>query len=96
MSGVNPVYSLPDTMDFKSLLSNIDFSVNFSMKMDETSAESKYVAACPHYLESWGDFEFINGEYSLCQPTIKPLFDTRQFEECLMKWSGSELSLIHI
>ena len=44
------------------------------MKMDETSAGSKYVAACPHYLESWGDFEFINGEYSLCQPTIKPLF----------------------
>ena len=92
MSGVNPVYSLPDAMDFKSLLSKVDFSVNFSMKMDETSAESKYVAACPHYLESWGDFEFINGEYSLCQPTIKPLFDTRQFEDCLMKWSGSENS----
>ena len=54
MSGVNPVYSLPDEMDFKSLLSKVDFSVNFSMKMDETSAESKYVAACPHYLESWG------------------------------------------
>ena len=62
------------------------------MKMDETSSVSKYVAACPHYLESWGDFEFINGEYSLCQPTIKPLFDTRQFEECLMKWSGSKNS----
>ena len=92
MSGVNPVYSFPDSIDFKSMLSKIDFSLNFSMKMDETSVDSKYVAACPHYLESWGDFEFINGEYSLCQPTIKPLFDTRQFEDCLIKWSGSEKS----
>ena len=31
MSGINPVYSLPETMDFKSLLSKIDFSVNFSI-----------------------------------------------------------------
>ena len=92
MSGVNPVYSFPDSIDFKSMLSKIDFSLSFSMKMDETSVDSKYVAACPHYLESWGDFEFINGEYSLCQPTIKPLFDTRQFEDCLIKWSGSEKS----
>ena len=29
MSGVNPVYSLPETMDFKSLLSNVDFFSKF-------------------------------------------------------------------
>ena len=43
-------------------------------------------------LESWGDFEFISGEYSLCQPTIKPLFDTKQFEDCLLAWLGSDKS----
>ena len=63
------------------------------MKMDETSSKCQYVAASSHYLESWADFEFINGEYSICQPTIKTLFDTRQPEECLLKWSNSSESM---
>ena len=62
------------------------------MKIDETAMCSSHVAATPHQLESWGDFEFINGEYSLTQPTIKPLFDTKQFEDCLLSWSDSENS----
>jgi molybdopterin-containing oxidoreductase family iron-sulfur binding subunit len=64
--------------------------------MDETSSSCKYVAAASHYLESWGDFQFINGEYSICQPTIKTLFDTRQFDECLLKWSGNNIPLYDV
>ena len=71
----------------------LDFSVIFSMKMDETTSLCKYVSASSHYLESWGDFQFVNGEYSICQPTIKNLFDTKQFEECLLSWSGNENSI---
>ena len=26
------------------------------------------------------------------QPTIRPLFDTRQFQDCLLKWTGSDKS----
>ena len=43
------------------------------MKEDETANSCKYVAATPHYLESWGDYEFKSGHYYLSQPTIKPL-----------------------
>ncbi len=93
ISGVNPAYSLPNSKQFSESLEKLDFSVNISMKMDETSSKCQYVAASSHYLESWADFEFVNGEYSICQPTIKTLFDTRQFEECLLKWSNSSESI---
>ena len=92
MNGVNPCYTLSDSKDFAEALKKLNFSVTFSMKIDETAMCSSHVAATPHQLESWGDFEFINGEYSLTQPTIKPLFDTKQFEDCLLSWSDSESS----
>ena len=93
MFGINPAYTLPNPDLFSSSVKKLEFSVNISMKMDETSSICKYVAAASHYLESWGDFQFINGEYSLCQPTIRTLFDTRQSEECLLRWSGNDNSI---
>ena len=96
MCGVNPSYSLPDSKIFSSSINKLDLSVNISMKMDETSTICNYIAAASHYLESWGDFQFINGEYSICQPTIKTLFDTRQLDECLLKWSGNGTPLYDV
>ena len=61
----------------------------FSMRPDATAEAAEFVAATPHYLESWGDAQFKMGSFSLTQPTIRPLFDTRQFQECLLKWTGN-------
>ncbi|SVA25662.1 uncharacterized protein METZ01_LOCUS78516, partial [marine metagenome] len=92
MCGVNPVYTLANSDDFISGIKKANFSVCFSMKNDETAIESKWVAAAPHYFESWGDNEMISGNFSLTQPTIRPLFDTMQFQDCLLKWMGSDSS----
>lgn len=92
MSGVNPIYTLPNASDFAEGLKNTELSVAFSMKEDETSSETQYIAAAPHYLESWGDAEIKKGHYSLTQPTIRPLFNTRQFQEALLKWTGNDMS----
>ncbi|WMI69385.1 TAT-variant-translocated molybdopterin oxidoreductase [Mangrovimonas sp. YM274] len=89
MSGVNPMYTLPNAADFAEGLKQTDLSIAFSLKKDETSALTQYIAAAPHYLESWGDVEMKKGHYGLTQPTIRPLFDTRQFQEALLKWNGS-------
>jgi len=94
MSGVNPLYTLPNASDFAEGLKKTQLSVAFSMKVDETSSEAQYIAAAPHYLESWGDVELKKGHYGLTQPTIRPLFDTRQFQEALLKWIGSDLSYL--
>ncbi|RSK39773.1 TAT-variant-translocated molybdopterin oxidoreductase [Mangrovimonas spongiae] len=92
MSGVNPMYTLPNASDFAEGLKKTDLSIAFSMKVDETSSLTEYAAAAPHYLESWGDVEIKKGHYALTQPTIRPLFDTRQFQEALLQWTGNSTS----
>ncbi|WP_100614106.1 TAT-variant-translocated molybdopterin oxidoreductase [Confluentibacter citreus] len=92
MSGVNPLYTLPNASDFAEGLKKTELSIAFSLKADETASETQYIAAAPHYLESWGDVEIKKGHYALIQPTIRPLFNTRQFQEALLKWNGNDLS----
>ncbi|SNZ01055.1 TAT-variant-translocated molybdopterin oxidoreductase [Flagellimonas pacifica] len=90
MDGVNPVYSLPNSADFVSGLDKVGISVSFAFNNDETAQSSDYIAAAPHYLESWGDAQLKKGHYSLMQPAIRELFDTRQFQNALLTWMGSE------
>jgi MoCo/4Fe-4S cofactor protein with predicted Tat translocation signal len=92
MSGVNPMYTLPNADEFAEGLQSIDLSVTFSMKEDETSSITQYIASAPHYLESWGDVEIKKGQFGLMQPAIRPLFDTRQFQDSLLKWNGNDVT----
>ncbi|MBP1838379.1 TAT-variant-translocated molybdopterin oxidoreductase [Formosa algae] len=92
MSGVNPLYSLPNTVDFAEGLKKTELAVTFSMKSDETASQTEYLAAAPHYLEAWGDVELKRGHFALTQPTIRPLFDTKQFQEALLAWTGNTSS----
>ncbi len=88
MSGVNPVYTLANSKAFESGLKKVKLSVAFSLKEDETAEKTTIAAATPHYLESWNDHELVKGTYCLTQPTIRPLFNTKQFQEALMSWNG--------
>jgi len=87
--GVNPALTLADGSAFAEGLKKLDLSVAFSLKEDETALASQYLAAVPHYLEAWGDYEFKAGSFALAQPTIRPLFDTKQFQDVLLAWTGS-------
>ncbi|MCL6267286.1 TAT-variant-translocated molybdopterin oxidoreductase [Flagellimonas myxillae] len=90
MDGVNPVYSLPNADEFVSGLGKVDVSVSFSFSNDETAQSSQFVAAASHYLESWGDAQLKKGQFSLAQPVIRELFDTRQFQTSLLSWMGKD------
>ncbi len=89
--GVDPVYSFPNNEAFKEAYSNLDLSIAFTMKEDDTALSSKMVAASHHFLESWGDSQIKKGSFGLMQPTIRPLFDTRQFQDCLLNWIGNSV-----
>jgi MoCo/4Fe-4S cofactor protein with predicted Tat translocation signal len=89
MSGVNPVYTLPNGKEFKEALKKVTTSVAFSLKEDETASLTTVAAAAPHYLESWGDVTITKGTYGLTQPTIRPIFNTKQFQEALMSWNST-------
>ncbi len=88
MSGVNPIYTLANSKSFLSGLKKVPVSVAFSLREDETAEKVTIAAAAPHYLESWNDHMLTKGTYSLVQPTIRPLFNTKQFQEALMSWNG--------
>lgn len=88
--GTDPAYALPNADKFISGLKKVDCTISFSMKKHKTAMLSKYVAATPHYLESWGDVQMTKYDYALAQPTIQKLFNTRQFQDCLLKWTGSD------
>ena len=87
--GVDPVYSLPNSAEFTEAYQKLEMSLAFGMKQDATASLAKMVAATPHYLESWGDAQIKKGTFSLVQPTIRPLFNTRQFQDCLLQWTGN-------
>ncbi len=88
--GVNPVYNHPKGQEIKELISGAELSISFSDKNDETTAACHWVCPEPHYLESWNDAEPKTGIFSLTQPTISKLFDSRQAQESLLKWAGVE------
>jgi MoCo/4Fe-4S cofactor protein with predicted Tat translocation signal len=86
----NPVYTLANSDAFVKGLEKVKLSVSFASSEDETASIAKYALPTPHYLEAWGDVQIQEGAYSLTQPTVNPLFDTKQFQDCLLAWSGSE------
>ncbi len=89
--GANPAFDLPYAEKFVASFKNIPLRISFNGTNDETTALCNYVAPDHHVLESWGDVEPRAGKYSLIQPTISPLFNTRAAGETLLTWAGSEL-----
>lgn len=86
----NPVYDHYQGSTIQTALSNANLTVSISEREDETATLVDYMAPSHHYLESWGDANPVAGEYSLCQPAITPLFDTRQAEASLLTWAGAD------
>ena len=85
---VNPSYSLHNANEFNQALKNINLKISTSLYNDETACLMDYVCPDNHNLESWGDAKPKHGNYSLMQPTISPLFNSRQFQESLLVWLG--------
>ncbi|MFC2504546.1 MAG: 4Fe-4S dicluster domain-containing protein, partial [Capnocytophaga ochracea] len=88
INNLNSLYSLPNAEVFATGLKKVPFSVSFAMRADETAQQTTLWAPQPHYLESWGDVEFKYGHYGLMQPCIRPLFNTRQWQDCFLQWIG--------
>jgi molybdopterin-containing oxidoreductase family iron-sulfur binding subunit len=91
LHGVNPAYDYPDAPRFVAGLKKVALSISFSDRLDETSSQTQAICPDHHFLESWGDAEPVSSHYSLSQPVIAPLFDTRAAQESLLKWSGATL-----
>ncbi|MEZ4919556.1 MAG: TAT-variant-translocated molybdopterin oxidoreductase [Saprospiraceae bacterium] len=87
--GANPAYELPNAEAFVEAFSKVNTRISFNGVMDETTKVCTHAAPANHFLESWGDAEPKEGHLSLIQPTISPLFNTRQAELSLLLWAES-------
>ncbi|MCB9224634.1 MAG: TAT-variant-translocated molybdopterin oxidoreductase [Crocinitomicaceae bacterium] len=86
MWNTNPSYTYGEA--FTTALGNVGMSVAISQYADETASNCTYIAAENHALESWNDYNPKMSSYSLAQPTIRPLHNTRSAGESLMIWAG--------
>ncbi len=83
----NPVYNHPMGAELAEALQNASLTVTTSDRLDETASLCTYVVPDHHYLESWNDAEPIPGHLTLTQPTITPLFNTRQAQQSFLTWT---------
>ena len=91
MHNTNPVYTLANGADFASSLSKVGLTVSFALRADETASACTYVLPDNHYLETWGDAQPTTNYVGLIQPTISPLFNTRQLSVSLLALLGEEV-----
>ncbi len=87
--GANPAFDIPNAAQFVEGAARVGLKISCSELMDETTALCDYIAPTNHFLESWGDAEPKLGYYSIVQPTIHPLFNTREKEVSLLTWANS-------
>jgi molybdopterin-containing oxidoreductase family iron-sulfur binding subunit len=81
--GGNPVFDAPADLQFGNDLKRVRFSVHLNMERNETSARCHWHIPESHFLESWGDARSFDGEVSIIQPLITPLYDTKTAHEIL-------------
>ncbi len=93
VAGTDLTHNLPAVKD--SISEDI-LAVSFATLPDEFTELAN--VGCPdhHALESWADAEPITGQYSLSQPTLAPLNDTRSTLESLARWTGDQRSVYDI
>jgi len=84
----NPAYTCQKSDKKIAALKKAKLSVSLTDKMDETAQNVQYVLPVDHFLEAWSDAEPIKGYFSLGQPTINKLWDTRAPQESFMSWAG--------
>ena len=95
----NPAYDYHAAKDFTDALAKVRLKVSFSdhgkngensaVIGDETSSLCNVIAPNHHYLESWGDENVLEGYYTIVQPAINPVYNTRQAEQSLLIWSDA-------
>ena len=90
--GPNPVEELPGGEALKAQLSALPLAVAITDRPTATAAACGVVAAAHHGLERWGDAAPRPDVLTIVQPTVSPLFSTRDPMENLLRWAGDARS----
>jgi molybdopterin-containing oxidoreductase family iron-sulfur binding subunit len=80
----NPAFTVPAAWGLKEKLAKIPTVVSMQPFPNETENYAHYVMPNHHMLESWGDEQPVGGFYSVRQPAVRPLTNSRQAEDSLL------------
>jgi MoCo/4Fe-4S cofactor protein with predicted Tat translocation signal len=92
LNETNLFYNLPNAKEWAESLHKAALVLYVSFKADETSPYVNYVVPKSHFLESWSDSSPVTGLFAVQQPTIRPIFQSKSFEDCLIGWAGGTVS----
>lgn len=84
----NPAFETPGGNRFAAAFKKVPFVISFSSFMDESTELADLILPEPTFLERWGDDHIEGVGYpgiSLYQPVIKPLYDTMNTADFLLK-----------
>ncbi|WP_299291666.1 TAT-variant-translocated molybdopterin oxidoreductase [uncultured Mucilaginibacter sp.] len=85
----NPAYDYFNAKDFTQALAKVRLKVSFSDRSDETSSLCQVIATNHNYLEAWGDSNAFAGYYTIVQPAINPVYNSRQAEQSFLIWANN-------
>lgn len=88
--GTNPAFSLPSASGVVEALTKIPVVVSLQTEPNETDALASHVGPAHHFLEAWGDAEPMAGVWTIRQPAVRPVTDSRQSEDVLL-WIAAHL-----
>lgn len=80
---VNLNYTLPKDSGFEPAVKKVGTVIYLGNRNDETGSLAQWILPAGSSLETWGDYELQAGVYSVQQPTIMPMYQTRSFGELL-------------
>ena len=87
----DPVFNFPDDLGYADALKKVSTVISLTESTNDSSAAGTYTLPINHTFESWGDAKTRTGFYSLQQPVIAPIYDTREKEAVLLNWiSGAK------
>jgi Fe-S-cluster-containing dehydrogenase component len=86
--GGNPAYDAPADLGLAGLIERVPVTITFSGYRDETGVKTMWHVPRAHELESWGDQLAFNGQLSVQQPLIAPLWGGRTDIEVLAQLAG--------
>ena len=87
---VNPVFTMPAASGIKEIFANIPHLVSIQNMPSEMDEYAELILNGHHFLESWGDENPVAGFWSTRQPAVRPITNSRQFEDILL-WTLAKM-----
>ncbi|MBD3290504.1 molybdopterin-dependent oxidoreductase [candidate division KSB1 bacterium] len=79
----NPFYTYPDKERLRKALKKVPLKIALATTLNDTAAMADYVLPVHHTIETWGVEDLGNEDYSLVQPGMQPVFDSKPVEVVL-------------